>query len=259
MLRSMYIWKLDVVLSAEGGVNRIIEKAKRAKLSSLWIKVADGASDFANTKGKIGNQLTALVTRAHANDIEVWGWQVPHCADLGAAQAEASTFEQLAQKFKLDGLIMDAEGGGTFFQGGVAEAAAYASAMKQVAAGLGKPLAISSNDIPQNLAGWLPRFAQIASVCDFNFPQAYYGASPSVTNRIDRAAAANSQVKAPFLPVGAAFIGTSEGGCPSASACAADARDLINLCHDRDYKGYSFWHWGGAPLPFWDVLNSTPV
>jgi hypothetical protein len=59
------------------------------------------------------------------------------------------------------------------------------------------------------------------------------------------------------MPVGAGFIGLSEGGCASAQACGERATTFIQLCKDRGYLGYSFWHWGGAPLALWEVLNST--
>jgi len=33
--RSMYIWKLAPVLAAEGGIIKVVDKARRAKLSAL--------------------------------------------------------------------------------------------------------------------------------------------------------------------------------------------------------------------------------
>jgi hypothetical protein len=255
----MYIWKLRPILTAEGGANRLIDKARRARLSAIWVKVADGASAYANVTGPMAAKMTDLVARAHARGLKVWGWQVPHCATVHAAQAEASVFQTLAQQFALDGLIMDAEGGSDFFHGGVNEANAYGTAMRQAATALGKPLAISSNDIPQNISGWLPRFNQIAAHADLNFPQTYYGASASVASRVDRAATANAHLTNPFAPVGAGFIGLSEGGCASAQACGERAATFIRLCKDRGYQGYSFWHWGGAPMSLWEVLNDTPA
>lgn len=163
----------------------------------------------------------------------------------------------LVEEFGLDGMIMDAEGTSAYFHGGLAEAKAYGAAMREIADNLGKPLGISSNDIPQNIAGWLPKFNEIAKKAHFNFPQTYYGASPSVINRVDRAVTANAHLKIPFIPVGAGFIGTAEGGCASASACAERAREFIRLCNDRNYQGYSFWHWGGAPMTLWEVLNTV--
>jgi hypothetical protein len=254
--RCMYIWKLKSALSAEGGVNKLIDKAKRAKLSSIWVKVADGQSRYENVGDALKQSMTDLVASAHQKEVEIWGWQVPHCPDVPAAQAEAKLFGTIASDFELDGLIMDAEGTSTFFHGGIDEARAYGAAMRQAADKLKKPLGISSNDIPKNIDGWLPKFNEIAKQANFNFPQTYYGASPSVQSRVDRAVAANAHLPIPFVPVGAGFIGTDEGGCRSAQDCAERANTFIRLCKDRGYQGYSFWHWGGAPLPLWDLLST---
>jgi hypothetical protein len=253
--RCMYIWKLAPVIDAEGGADRLIDKARRANISSLWVKVADGASEYSNASGPMKDVFHDLVDRAHSQGLQIWGWQVPHCPTTGDAEAEAELFDKLLQRFSLDGAIMDAEGGTAFFQGGIAEAQAYANAMRAITRALGKPLAISSNDIPQNIAGWLVRFNELARVCDFNFPQTYYGASPSVQNRVDRAERPNAHITAPFVPAGAAFIGLDEGGCQSASACAEKANEFVRLVRQRGYQGHSFWHWAGAPLEFWNVLN----
>jgi hypothetical protein len=259
--RAMYVWKLKDVLSAEGGVDNFIDKAKRARLSSVWIKVADGSAAYSNVSGDMAPTMTKIIESAHASGLEIWGWQVPHCPnnDAQSPQNNAKTFGAVAQNFKLDGLIMDAEGGADYFQGDVAQASAYAKAMRAVADNLGKPLGISSNDIPTGMSDWSAQFFEIAKVADFNFPQTYYGASRSVADRLNKAASSNASVRAPFIPVGAGFLGTSEGGCASASECGARAREFIRLCNAEQYQGYSFWHWGGAPLALWDALNSTPV
>jgi hypothetical protein len=205
----------------------------------------------------MAKRLSDLVSRCRDKKIQVWGWQVPHCATEKTARSEAAIVSQITQQFALDGIIMDAEGGGDFFQGGKDEAEAYSTEMRGVANQLQKPLGISSNDIPQNITGWLPKFNKIAFVADYNFPQVYYGGSPSVNSRLSRAENANAHVTIPFVPVGAGWVGDG-GGCDSASACAERAQTFIQLVHDRGYQGYSFWHWAGAPLALWEVLNSTP-
>lgn len=257
--RSMYIWKLREVLAAEGSAEQMISKAKRASISALWVKVADGTSRYANVEGNTASKFKDLIAQAHNNNIEIWGWQVPHCATTAIAKKEAKLLGDLVAEFGLDGMIMDAEGTSAFFHGGLPEAKAYGAAMKEIKNSLGKQLGMSSNDIPQNIAGWLPKFTEMAKNADFNFPQTYYGASPSVVNRVDRAVTGNAHLTIPFVPVGAGFIGTSEGGCSSASACAERAREFIRLCNDRGYQGYSFWHWGGAPMSLWEVLNTVPA
>jgi hypothetical protein len=257
--RSMYIWKLWEVVAAEGSPAQIISKAQQASISALWVKVADGTSPFANVGGSVAADFQDLITRAHAANIEIWGWQVPHCGSVAIAKKEAKLLGDLAKQFGLDGMIMDAEGTSIYFHGDVPEAKAYGAAMRDIANNLGKPLGISSNDIPQNIDGWVPKFNEIAKKADFNFPQTYYGASPSVINRVDRAVAGNAQLTIPFVPVGAGFLGTGEGGCSSASACGERAREFIRLCNERNYQGYSFWHWGGAPMTLWQVLNTVPA
>ncbi len=254
--RSMYIWQLQPIINAEGSVSKIVDKARRAKINSLWVKIADGRSAYRNVTGSTAAKMTELITRCHGKGIEVWGWHVPKCATNQIAEEEAQNIKDITDNFSLDGLIMDAEHGPGFFQGGKNEAETYAAAMRGIANHIGKPLAISSHDIPQNQPEWLPKFNKIAFVADYNFPQVYYGGSPSVLHRLVRAEDANSHVTIPFRPVGAAWVGNA-GGCSSASACAERAREFIRLVKDRGYNEYSFWHWAGAPSAFWEVLNTT--
>lgn len=256
--RAIYIWKLQPVVAAEGSVAKIVEKARRARINQLWVKIADGPSPYANVTHGHGSLFRELITRCGARNIQVWGWHVPHCGDAAAVHAETENVAGILSNFRLDGVIMDAEGGDSFFHGGSGEADDYGARMTQVADHHGIPLAISSNDIPGNIQGWLPRFNKIASHAAMNFPQVYYGSSPSVTHRLGRAVTGNSHVTIPFCPVGAAWVGDG-GGCASASACAERATAFIQLVKDRGYPLYSFWHWGGAPLAFWEVLNTTPA
>ncbi|MGO8045244.1 hypothetical protein ACC713_20300 [Rhizobium johnstonii] len=256
--RSMYIWKLSPVIDAEGTVTKVVEKARRANLSALWVKIAQGAAAYSNTTGSLGDKFKELVDRCHAKNIEVWGWHVPRCANVAVAKTEAEKVKDIAATFSLDGLIMDAEHGAGFFLGDAEEAEAYGKAMRDAAHALRVPLAISSHDIPQNMSGWLPKFNKIANHADLNFPQVYYGSSPSVEHRLSRAEDANSHVTMPFRPVGAGWVGDG-GGCTSASACAERAREFMRLVKDRNYDEYSFWHWQGAPSALWAVLNTTPA
>jgi hypothetical protein len=256
--RSMYIWKLQPIINAEGSVSKIVEKARRARLNALWVKIADGPSKYRNITGATAPRFTELLERCHDRQIEVFGWHVPNCETDERVAAEVENVRDICQQFALDGLIMDAENGSAFFQGGVSQAETYGRLMRQLCDEIGKPLAISSHDIPANLSGWLPKFNKIAWHADLNYPQAYYGGSPSVENRLVRAEDGNAHVTIPFCPVGAGWVGDG-GGCASASACAERAREFMRLVKDRGYQEYSFWHWGGAPSALWEVLNTTPA
>ena len=59
--RGMYIWKLAPVINTEGGVQAVIDKAKRAQLSSVWVKIANGTSRYSNVQGQTGNRFRELI------------------------------------------------------------------------------------------------------------------------------------------------------------------------------------------------------
>ena len=115
----MYIWKLRDVVAAEGSPAEMIVKAKRASLSALWVKVADGTSHYANVRDDVARDFRELIRLAHDNGIEIWGWQVPHCASTAIAKKEAKLLGDLVEAFGLDGMIMDAEGTSAYFHGDV--------------------------------------------------------------------------------------------------------------------------------------------
>jgi len=247
----MFVWRLAPVAKAELGPQAMARKAHAAHLQSVWIKIADGANTFENARGD-GLRLFEDVRDAlREQSIDVWGWHVPHGGTVEHAQSEADLCIRLAKDLRLDGMLMDAEGGDGYFSGGAAVADAYAKHLYQGLRDQGIGLAMCGNDIPHNFPGYpFETFVQYAEV---NAPQVYYGSSPSVQNRLDRALAANRGVKAPFFPVGAAWVGDG-GGCASASACAERAREFIRLAKLHDFQGHGFWHWMGAPAALWEVL-----
>jgi hypothetical protein len=254
--RFMYIWKLKPVLVTEMGIKNFVQKAKKAKLSGVWIKVAEGRNPYTNVLGEMESQFHEVIQRLNDKGIAVWGWHVPQAATADSAQEEAELVAWLAEQFNVSGVLMDAEAGGGFFKGNAETADTYARALRETLMGKGKGLAICSHDIPKNFPEFpFDAFAQHATV---NAPQVYYGGSSSVENRLSRAIAANSHLDLPFVPVGAGWIGDG-GGCSSASACAERAIIFMRLVRDQGFPGYSFWHWFGAPPNLWEVLFTEPV
>lgn len=256
--RSLYIWQLQPIINSEGSVRNIVAKARRAKIKALWVKIADGRAAYRNVTGDAAPQMQELIERCHDSGIEVWGWHVPCCANAEIAREETGTIQSITDNFALDGLIMDAEHGPGFFQGGEQEAKIYAVGMRELADEIQKPLAISSHDIPQNSPGWLLKFNIFASVADFNYPQVYYGGSLSVLDRLSRAEEANAHLSIPFRPVGAGWVGDG-GGCSSAPVCADWASQFMTLVKERGYDEYSFWHWADAPNTLWQLLENDSL
>jgi hypothetical protein len=254
--RSMFIWRLGPVVKAEIDVAGMVRKAKHANLSSVWIKIADGLHAFENVAGSQLQTFKAVRSAMRDAGIEVWGWHVPYGGSVENAREEAKVCAKLACDLNLDGVLMDAEGGSGYFTGGKPAATAYASTLRASLVADGMGIAMCGNDIPNNFSDY--PFASFVEHADSNAPQVYYGGSPSVLNRLTRAIDANKSVRAPFIPVGAAWVGDG-GGCASASACAERAREFIRLAGERGFQGYGFWHWMGAPAAFWEVMFELPA
>jgi hypothetical protein len=263
--RSMYVWRLAKALGS-ASVASFVQKAKEHSLSSLWVKIADGDSGFANVKPPWKAKFVELVSKAHAAQITVYGYHVPHCANATAVVAEAQTIAGFLDDFSLDGVVIDNEEGAAYFRGGANEARAYGRGLQQALRPAGRSMVMSSHDV---VSAHPKAYAkEIAPFIDVNAPQVYYGQSSSVQARLDRAIVETAQFPVPFVPVGALFIrepGENDGGCANEDQCAQRARDFITLVSQRrqadpqKIPGYGFWNWEEAPPKAWDVLKTMPV
>ena len=79
----MYVWKLRPIIHAEGTVKKVVEKANRARLNAVWVKIAEGQFAYRNVVGATGKDFEQLIKRCHDKNIQVWGWHVPRCRDEG--------------------------------------------------------------------------------------------------------------------------------------------------------------------------------
>jgi hypothetical protein len=261
----MYVWQLSQALGS-ASVDSFVQKAKDHALSSLWVKIADGDTGFANVCPPWKDKLIELVNTARAANITVYGYHVPHCADSKAVTTEVQIVAGLLGQFTLDGVVIDNEEGSSYFRGGANEARAYGQGLQRELQAAGRTMIMSSHDV---VSAHPNAYATvIAGFIDANAPQVYYGQSPSVQARLDRAILENAAFPMCFVPVGALFIresGKDDGGCANYDDCAQRARDFIQLAsqhHGADphkFPGYAFWNWEEAPDKAWDVLRTTPV
>jgi len=261
--RAMYIWELDISLKG-GSVAALVIKAQQAKISSLWIKIGDGNAAHDNILGNNVKVMKELVTSCEAANISVLGYHVPHCATPQASEEEVTFVKTSISNFGLAGVVIDNEDGSTYFQGDNQCANAYGSGIRIAMKAANKLIVMSSNDIisahPNSYA------SVIGQYIDLKASQVYYGQSPSVQSRLNRAMQENKNIAAPFFPVGAAFLSSdSDGGFSDSRTCAQWAAQFIQLVsqlHQADpnkYPGYGFWDWQEAPDEFWQVLYSTDV
>lgn len=256
--RCMYAHQLKRILTIEGTPDAIAAKAKKAKLSSVWIKVAEGKSRYANITGTMKDNFIKLRDLLKAQNIAVWGWHVPRCVRPGDDVKEAMLVSTIADEMLLDGILVDAESGDDYFRGDANAASAYMTTLRSGLEGQEKGLAISSHDIPSNFPKF--PFSSFAFKATINAPQVYYGGSPSVKNRLDRSKndPKNKALNIPYVPVGAGWVGPA-GGCKTPQACAEKAVQFMALVKQYGFPGYSFWYWDQAPPELWDVLFKSPV
>lgn len=254
----MYVHKLIRLFSAETTTENIVAKAKKAKLSSVWIKVAEGKSRNANITGTMKDKFIKLRDQLNAQNIAVWGWHVPRCLNPGDDVKEAVLVATICEELKLGGILVDAESGESYFRGTANDASAYMTTLRNALDTQGKGLAISSHDIPSNMPSF--PFASFAFKATVNAPQVYYGGSPSVENRLKRSIndPKNKALNIPFVPVGAGWVGTA-GGCKTAKACGEKAVEFMALVKKNKFPGYSFWVWDVAPKELWEALFNNPV
>ena len=69
--RAMYIWHFKTATGA-GGVDDMMGKARRHKISSLWVKLGDGETPFENA-----DLLAEFIAKGSAAGISVLGYHVP--------------------------------------------------------------------------------------------------------------------------------------------------------------------------------------
>ncbi|MCX6318948.1 MAG: hypothetical protein NTW29_16840 [Bacteroidetes bacterium] len=256
--RCIYVHKLSRILTLEGTPANIAAKAKKAKLSSIWIKVAEGKSRNANITGTMKDKFIQLRDALKAQNITIWGWHVPRCFKPGDDVVEANLVATICSELQLEGILVDAESGTEYFRGDANAASGYMTTLRNALDAQGKGLAISSHDIPSNMPTF--PFASFAFKATVNAPQVYYGGSPSVKNRLERSMndPKNKALKIPYVPVGAGWVGTA-GGCRTNAACAQKALEFMALVKQNKFPGYSFWVWDVAPKELWDVFFNNPV
>lgn len=263
--RAMYIWHLKSVIGV-GSADDVVAQAKRARISSLWIKIGDGAKPFENTRGAVGGLLKDLVAACSAARIDVLGYHVPSCATAQNTSDEIDFVAKTVATFNLAGVVVDNEDGASYFKGTEATAAQYATGLSAAMKKAGKIVVMSSNDI---ISAHPHAYATvIGKSIDVNAPQAYYGQSPSVSSRLNWALRENKVVHAPFFPVGAAFLRQpqeNDGGFLDPVKCGEAAREFIRLvallhhASPETYPGYGFWNWEEAPEEVWQALYDADV
>lgn len=229
--KGFFIWKIQ---NCEGGdAARIASEAKKAGLTHVLIKIANGIySDNLDLDRKV--DLVPPVAQAlRSAGIEVWGW---HYVYGDSPTSEAQIAIRRVQELDLDGYVIDAE---TQYKASGKELSAKLF-MQELKAGLGDtvPVALSSYRYPSlHPIPW----NQFLEKCDYIMPQVYWMQANNPGDQLEQTLreyeSPSIKYHLPIIPVGAAF--KENGWEPTKD----EVVEFLDTAQSLNLTAANFWDW----------------
>ena len=245
--KGMWIWQYP---KTEGGdVDAIVQRARRAGLSQLWVRVGDSLQGFYGS-----SFLDALVPAAHRGALAVIGWGFPFLYDpAGDATWSAAALAWRAPSGdRLDGFSADIEGPSEGTMLSARRASVYLGLVRPHMAG--RPLVAT---VYQPTDYWLKAYPYqaMAPYVDAFAPMVYW--SCREPGDAATAAVARLSTMAPVHVIGQAFDDGPAGGRVGSPAPAEISR-FLDAARRSGAAGASFWVWQDVTGPEWDALAAYP-
>jgi hypothetical protein len=229
--KGCFIWKIK---NCEGGDSALIaKKAKKAGLSHVLIKVANGIYSYNYDWARKIDLVPPVAEALRSAGIEVWGW---HYVYGSQPVSEARIAIRRVDELDLDGYVIDAE---SEYKGS-GKASAAKKFMRELTGGInsGVPIALSSYRYPSlHPIPW----NEFLEKCDYNMPQVYWmqahnpGAQLAQTLR--EYESPNIKYHPPIIPVGAAF--REHGWEPTTN----EVVEFLDTARALNLTGANFWEW----------------
>jgi Putative peptidoglycan binding domain len=226
--QGMWIWYVS--RSHGGDIGRIIGRARRSGIGTVYVKAGDASRSWSQFS-------TSLVSALHAGGLRVCAWQFIY----GDAPYKEANVGAAAVAKGADCLIIDAEG---HYEGKYASADRY---IRKLRARIGP-------DFPVSLAGfpyvdYHPAFPYSVflgpGAAQFNQPQMYWKTiGTSVSNVYARTYLYNRVFKRPIYPIGQTYL------APSLRMIRRFRRFAINY----GAGGVSWWSWQETAGREWGAL-----
>jgi hypothetical protein len=235
-------------------------KCRDARLKAVWIRVGRGGNKDPNLAFA---HLDAVRTELASVGVELWGWHVPFCADVAAANDEASKVLTWSDQAKLSGIVVDAERTpeNPRFRGNEAEAVAYLRALTTGLDHAGRGVAFSSHDQPalHTNMPFAPFLDFIEDVC----PQVYYTSAAPQT-RLQKsihdysALIPAADFVSRYKPTGNITM-TEDVAFPNLDTCLKANSRFLDLVKTKGFSSCSFWSLDTAPKEIWTLFRDTPT
>lgn len=226
----MWIWYIDA--SEGGSISRIIARAKRSRIGTLYIKSGDGTN--------VWSQFTpALVDRFQRAGLKVCGWHYVYGrSPVGEAKVSA-----VAKRRGADCFVIDAE---TEYEGNYSGADLYIRKLRQL---VGPRFRLSLSTFPY--AHYHPGFPYSVflgpGAATDNLPQVYWKTiGDSVREAVEITYTYNLMYERPIYPIGQTYM---------------DPRARALLQFRRYMQSYgsvpSWWSWQETNASEWATLGKA--
>lgn len=226
----MWIWYIN---ASEGGkVRRIISRAKRAGIGTLYIKSGDGTNVW-------GQFTPALVDRFQRAGLKVCGWHYVYGRNpVGEAQVSAA-----AKRRGADCFVIDAE---TEYEGNYSGADRYIRKLRRL---VGPQFRLSLSTFPY--AHYHPGFPYSVflgpGAATDNLPQVYWKTiGDSVREAVETTYTYNLMYRRPIYPIGQTYLN------PGAKSLIRFRRYMLNY-----RSAPSWWSWQETNSREWSALGEA--
>jgi hypothetical protein len=244
----MFIYEPD--RTEFGNIDVIIGRARDVGLSHMWVRTGSTWDGF-NT----GPFLNALLPKAHAAGLRVYGWDFPQLADtkVDVARAMAAINLRAPDGSKLDGFAADIETASEGTQLSGPRAAEYGDRLRWAAGPTYPLIAVVPRPSPEQ-KGRYP-YAQVTARFDAVAPMVYWlnrQPGPDVEGAIRNLRGLGK----PIFPIGQAYDGAREGGRPGVPP-RAELVAFMDVAARNGAQGVSFWVWQQANQETWSAIRDN--
>jgi hypothetical protein len=246
--KGMWVHKLS--RAENGDVGRIVNQAKNAGLTHIYVRTGSSKSGFHGW-----GDLNQLLPVAHAAGIKVVGWDFPYLNDVGADVSRAldAIWHATPSGHRIDAFSADIETGAEGTSLTAANVAAYGSALR---AAVGKDYPLIATVPRPSPKRWFP-FENLTAF-DAIAPMVYWGNRDPAAD-VAAAIAALAFLGKPVLPVGQAYD-MAQDGAPKSAHGHPDKKDLdrfIQSATANGAPGVSFWVWDTATPEQWAAIKDA--
>jgi hypothetical protein len=231
-----------------GNVDVIVGRARDVGLSHIWVRTGSTWDGF-----NAGPFLAALLPKAHAAGLKVFGWDFPRLIDtkVDVARAMQAIDFRAPTGDRMDGFGADIETRSEGTHLGGPRAAEYGDRLRW-AVGNGYPLiAVVPRPSPEQKGSY--PYAEATARFDAIAPMVYWLNRQPDTD-VAGAIRDLARFNKPIFPIGQAYDGAREGGRPG----VPPRRELVafmDVAARNGAAGVSFWVWQQANQETWSAIR----